>query len=97
MNINRLLKKDKPYAPSIMYELCMSAESIWIEWSGSRNEHEKETLYDSDEDVAYMFKNSFDEEELTPQWDTNTLQDMLFAIEDTKENYNDQDLFLTYA
>lgn len=74
---------DKPYGPSIMYELCMYEESILIEKNGSTTEHENETTHDSDEQVAYMPETSFDEEENTSQWDTNTLENMLFANEDT--------------
>lgn len=40
---------------------------------------------------------SDDEDDTTHHWDMNSLQNMLFDNEDTKENYNHQNIFLTYA
>lgn len=97
MNIDRLLEKENSYASSIVYEFFMCAESTLNERNGSTNEHKNEMTYSSDEHVPYMLENSSDEDEITSQWDTNMLQNILFDNEDTEENYNDQNIFLTNA
>lgn len=80
-----------------MYKSCTSAESILNERSDSTAEHKKEMIYDSNEHLAYMLENSSVEDEITPYWDTTTLQNMLFDNGDTEENYDGRNVFLTFA